>query len=257
MKPRFLAALTAALLAIVAFAALPAHADAQDNRAKAILDKIDDLYRSDSSESTMEMTVRTEHYKRTLVMEGWSKGKDKSLFRILSPLKEKGTTTLKSGKHVYTYLPKTDRTIRLSAGMMQGSWMGSHFTNDDLVRESRLAEDYTWKITFEGERDGQKVIEITLTAKEDAAVAWARVVLTVSASEDLQPLSQRYYDEDGHLERTMKFEDVKELGGRRLPTKMVMIPADKPDEFTEVVYKKARFDLELSDSIFSKNRLER
>jgi len=202
------------------------------------------------------MTVKTEHYERTLEMEGWSKGKDQSLFRILAPLKEKGTSTLKSGKNIYTYLPKTDSTIRLTGGMMQSSWMGSHFTNDDLVRESRLAEDYTWAISFEGERDGVKVMEITLTAREDAAVAWDKVVLTINTTDKL-PLEQRFYDEEGALIRTMRFSDVKDLGGRRLPAQLTMIPADKPTEFTRFVYREAQFNLDLSDATFSKARLKK
>lgn len=248
--------LLAAALALLVTAAAPRDAWSQDARAKAILDSVDDLYRADSSHSVLTMTVKTENYTRDLKMEAWSSGKDKSLIRIQEPLKEKGTATLKSGSNAYTYLPKTDRTIRLTSGMMQSSWMGSHATNDDLVRESRLAEDYTWKISFEGERGGQKVIEITLSAREDAAVAWDKVTLVVRADDSI-PVEQRFYDERGTLERTMTFTDVGPLGGRTLPRVMRLIPADKPGEYTELTYTSLEFGVKLDDSLFSKASLKR
>lgn len=100
-------------------------------------------------------------------MENWTQGKEKSLVRLLSPRKEKGTITLKSGNAIYTYLPKTDRTIRLTSSMMMGSRMGSHFTNDDLVKESRLSDDYVPQIIFEGDRDGGNIIEFALEPKPE------------------------------------------------------------------------------------------
>ena len=148
---------------------------ASDQRTTDILSEIDDLWRGKSSYTLATLNVKTKHYTRSMTMESWSKGKEKSLTRILTPLREKGTITLKSGNHIYTYLPKTDRTIRLSSGMMMGSWMGSHLTNDDLVKESRLEEDFDASITFEGVRNEQNIIEFSLIPKADAAVCFRLV----------------------------------------------------------------------------------
>jgi len=200
--------------------------------------------------------VKAAHYTRSIRLEGWSKGKEKTLVRILTPLKEKGTATLKSGNSIYSYLPRTDRTIRLTSGMMMGSWMGSHFTNDDLVKESRMEEDYDPTISFEGKRDNQSVIEFTLIPKEDAAVVWGKVVVTVLA-EGYLPIVQYYYDEDMNIARTMLFSENKLLGGRQLPSVMRVVPADKPNEYTELVYEKLELDIKLSDAFFSLARLKR
>ena len=124
----------------------PVRADEQTERARQVLAEIDDLWRADSSRSTVTMKVVTVNYSRQVTMENWTLGKDKSLVRIISPRKEKGTVTLKSGNTIYTYLPKTDRTIRLTASMMMGSWMGSDFTNDDMVKEATLVDDYSYKL---------------------------------------------------------------------------------------------------------------
>jgi hypothetical protein len=225
-------------------------------RVKALLNEVDDLWRGNSSYAITSMQVKTEHYTRTMRMEGWSKGKEHTLFRIMEPLREKGTATLKSGNHIYTYLPKTDRTIKLTTGMMMGSWMGSHLTNDDLVKEARLEDDYEATISFEGERNGQDIIEFTLIPKLDAAVVWGKVTLTILAVSHT-PVVEYYFDEDMLLTRTISFTDIKMLGGRERPSVLKVVPADKPDEYTQFIYEQLKFDLELKDRIFSLSNLKK
>lgn len=224
-------------------------------RASQILAEVDDLWRGESSYAITKMVVKTEHYTRTMRMEGWSKGKEKTVFRVLEPLREKGSITLKSDNNIFTYLPKTDRTIKLTSSMMMGSWMGSHLTNDDLVKESRLEEDYTATISFEGERKGQQVIEFTLIPKPEAAVVWGKLVLTITANGYL-PVDEFYYDEDMKLARTMVFTDIKKLGGRDRPSVFRVIPADKPTEYTEFVYESLEFNIEVDDKMFTLSTLK-
>ncbi len=221
-----------------------------------ILDRIDDLFRGESSHGTATMTVRTENWSRSLKMEFWSKGKDESLIRILEPKKEKGTATLKSGRDLWNYLPKVKRVVKLPSSMMSASWMGSHFSNDDLVRETRMVDDYTFEKTFSGARNGVEILEITCTPKPEAPVVWGKVVVTVS-SENSMPQSIRYYDEDMDLARTMTYSETKPLGGRTLPTRIEMQPADEPDELTVVVYEEIDFDVTLADDAFSLRTLQR
>ncbi|MCX5865099.1 MAG: outer membrane lipoprotein-sorting protein [Deltaproteobacteria bacterium] len=232
----------------------PSSPDQQE--ARAILLEIDDLWRATSSQGTVRMEVKTANYTRTMRMEIWSKGKDKSLVRIVSPLKEKDTASLKTGNTMYTYLPKTDRTIRLTSSMMMSSWMGSHFTNDDLVKESRLSEDYDPRISFRGKKDGREIIEFTLQPRQDAAVVWGKIVMTVTAQGHL-PLLATYYDEDNALARTIYFSEVKNMGGRLLPALLKVVPTDKPGEHTELIYESMRFDLDLPESLFSLLELRR
>lgn len=229
---------------------------ASGQRATEILRQVDDLWRGDSSFAVVTMRVKTAHYTRTMKMDGWSKGKEKTLMRITSPLKEKGTATLKSGNNIFSYLPRTDRTIRLTSGMMMGSWMGSHFTNDDLVKESRREDDYGAIISFEGERDGVPVLEFTLTPKADAAVVWGKVVLRLQAKDHI-PITEVYYDEDMAVARTFTFSKLKQMAGRLRPAVMRVVPADKPEEFTELHYETLELNIPLSDSFFSLANLKR
>jgi outer membrane lipoprotein-sorting protein len=220
-----------------------------------VMNKIDDQYRGEKSQGVMAMRVKTKHWTRTMELESWSLGKDYSLVRIIKPKKEKGTATLKAKNVLYTYLSKTGRTIKISSGMMGGSWMGSHFTNDDLVKSSRMADDYDIKMSFEGEKGGTEVCSFTLTARYDAPVVWGKIEVTVR-SNDLQPVSQTFYDEDGKAVRELSFSDYKDVGGRIIPTKMMMKPLDGSGEYTEVITKNIDFQVKLPKSFFSLQKLK-
>jgi hypothetical protein len=139
---------------------------------------------------------------------------------------------------------------------MMGSWMGSHFTNDDLVKESRMEEDYDPSISFEGNRDGMDIIEFTLIPKPDAAVVWGKIVAIVLAR-DYMPLKYYYYDEEMNIARTMSFSMFEMLGGKVRPKVMKVVPADKPDEYTELVYKELELNISLEDPFFSISSLKR
>ena len=236
--------------------AFPQGPNPQQESAKEIIDRIDRLMRGDSSHGRVEMTVVTRRWKRTLGLDIWSEGTEKALIRILKPKKEEGTVTLKVESEIWNYLPKIDRTIRVPSSMMMGSWMGSHFTNDDLVKESQLVRDYEIGLSFEGERDGQQVYEFILHPLPEAAVVWGKVVYEVD-KEQLLPRWTRYYGEDGELKRTMTFHDIREMGGRLIPSRMKLVPADNQDEYTEMIYHQLEFDIAIPERTFSLSALRR
>lgn len=221
-----------------------------------IIDRVDRLMRGDSSRGVATMEVVTEHWEREMTMEVWSLGTDYSLVRLRAPRRDAGTATLMAGDDIWNYLPKVDRTIKIPASMMGGAWMGSHFTNDDLVKESRLVDDFDVELAFEGDRDGAAVWEIRLTPKPEAAVVWGRIDFRIRQA-DSMPLWARYYDEDGELARTMEYSAFTELGGRLVPGVMDMRPADKPEERTTFRYDELEFDVDLAPSFFSLRTLQR
>ena len=221
-----------------------------------IIDRVDRVLRGESSRGMATMEVITEHWSRSVTMELWSLGTDYSLVRVTAPVKEAGTATLKAEDDIWNYLPKVDRTIKVPASMMSGSWMGSHFTNDDLVKESRLVEDYTIETSFEGEREGALVWEFKLTPKPEAAIVWGHIAYQIR-KRDTMPIWARYYDEDGELARTLEFSDFRNMGGRLVPAKMDMHPADKPGERTTMLYDNLEFDIDLEKSFFSLQTLKR
>ena len=228
----------------------------EDQRAREIVDQVDRLLRGKSSVGTVTMQISTANWQRTLALQIWSLGTENALIRVTKPEKEAGTATLKVANNIWHYLPKVNRTIKIPTSMMMATWMGSHFTNDDLVKESLLTRDYFIALSFEGERSGVPVYEFTLTPKPDAAVVWGKLVLEVRQA-DLMPTWERYYDENGTVVRELTFSAYKAMGGRFIPTHLVMRPADKPAEQTAITYDNLTFDVPLSEDTFSWRNLER
>ena len=222
--------------------------------ARDIIDRVDRLLRGESSRGQMEMEIHTEHWSRTLAMDIWSLGTEFSLVRVTEPAREAGTATLKADQEVWNYLPRVDRTIKVPASLMMGSWMGSHFTNDDLVKDSRIVDDYDFEIAYEGPREGVRVYEFVLTPKPEAPVVWGRIEEQVRI-DDLMPVWVRYFDEDGELVRTLTFSDYQSMGGRMVPATMLIIPADKPEESTRMTYRNLEFDIEIEEDFFSLRNL--
>ena len=221
-----------------------------------LLKHVDELWRGKSSSANMTMTVKTSRYSRTMTMDSWSKGKDYSLVVITSPVKDKGVATLKVKNNIWNYLPKIDRVTKVPSSMMSGSWMGSHFTNDDLVKESSFADDYDSEISFTGARDGKQIYELTSIPKPSAPVVWGKVVMEIDQN-NLVPLVARYYDEEGALIRTMRFEQVEKIDERFIPMRMILVPEDKPDERTEIVYHDFKFNINVEDNFFSLQNLQK
>lgn len=233
---------------------LPVAFAAPEPTLEELLASTDDLTRGTSSEAVVEMHVKTANYERTMKMHIWSSGAEKTLIRILEPAKDAGVSTLKVDQNIWNYLPKVDRTMKVPAGMMGGNWMGSHFTNDDLVRESRLSEDFTATLTSRPRENPEGVYVITLVPKPDAPVVWGSIVAKVRP--DRMPVSVVYNDEQGAPVRTMTYSDYRLFDGRLAPASMVMTPADKPGELTAFRYLSLDFDVAVAESMFTLQALK-
>lgn len=241
-----------ALLLVFCFS-LSLQGDAGKVDPKEIVLKMDRLYRSSSSEANIEMEIITPHWKRTLKMDTWSIGMEKTFIRILAPKKERGVSTLRIDNEMWNFLPKTNKVMKIPPSMMMGSWMGSDFTNDDLVKEFTLVDDYTYEqVQVENPEDG--AVYVKCTPREDLPIVWGHIVVAVKAK-DYHPLWQKYYDEKGKLMRVMYFKDVKKFGNRTIPATMELVPTTKEGHKTIVRYMDARFDVKIDKNIFSLRNL--
>ena len=220
-----------------------------------ILDNVDDIYRSNASHGIITLAVTTVNWHRTLTLEQWSKGQDQTLIKVLKPKKEKGLATLRVDKNVWNYMPKVKRVIKIPSSMMSSSWMGSHFTNDDLVKQSRMAEDYTFSITFEGMQEEKNIVEITCIPRKNAAVVWGKVEVVVYRDNYI-PIRMIYYDEDLLLSRTLEFADIQMMDGKMISKRMSMITVDEPRESTIVTWEEIQFGVSINDEFFSLRKLQ-
>lgn len=229
-------------------------------RLETVVDYFEDLYRSESSISEVKMIVSRPRNTRTLQMKVWTRGREKTLIVIQAPPREKGTASLKVGDNLWNYFPRIRRTIRIPPSMMLSSWMGSDFTNDDLVRESSYSEDYTYELV--GRSDDPDGWLIRFTAKPDLVGLWNSFELIVSPDGRI-PIKAFYYDRRDRLARTIEWSDVKVFDNRRLPARMTLIPKDKNEDIegtpykTELIYLDIDFDADVPERTFSLSRLER
>jgi outer membrane lipoprotein-sorting protein len=229
---------------------------AQAETAKEIVRKANDKMRGKSSYSVMTMKVVKPTWSREFSMKIWSIEPDYAIIYITSPARDKGTVTLKRKKEVWNWIPAARRVIKIPPSMMQQPWMGSNFSNDDLVRESSIIRDYEHKLAGSNKIEGYDCHKIVLIPKPDAGIVYSKVVMWVSKDDYLQ-LKSQYYDEDGSIVKTMKGSDVKKMGGRLIPTKLEMIPHDKKGEKTVLIYNSIDFNKKLKKSFFSEKNMKR
>ncbi|MFW6223098.1 MAG: outer membrane lipoprotein-sorting protein, partial [Bacteroidota bacterium] len=223
---------TKAVLMIAALLILAANGTtvkAQD--AEAIIKKSEQKLRGESSKGQLRMTIVRPDWERTITMKSWSLGDDYYMVLITSPAKEKGQAFLMRGTEMWHWMPSIDRMIKIPPSMMMQSWMGSDFTNDDLMQESSIVKDYNKKLVDSEKVSGYDCYKIELTPKQDAAVVWGKIVIWISKDGYYQ-LKANYYDDFGDLVQTMTASDIRKLGDRTLPAKMTISPADKPGHKT-------------------------
>ena len=213
-----------------------AFSDDSSTEARKIIEDMEFLYRGVASRATLTMTVITPRHKRTLKMSSVSLGQDYALFRILEPRKEFGISTLKREQEMWNYFPKINRVIKVPPSMMMGSWMGSDVTNDDLLRETELIDAYDLSMKV-----SESDYHITLSPKSDTVTVWAKIDYIVDRKEML-PKQQIFYDERDRKIRRMEFSETKDFEGTLLPSKVSVIPINKPGYKTIVEYTSLNFD---------------
>ncbi|MCP5076584.1 MAG: outer membrane lipoprotein-sorting protein [Psychromonas sp.] len=220
-----------------------------------IVKKSDQQMRGDSSYSEVTMNIIRPNWTRSMSMKSWTKGTDLSLVLITAPAKDKGSASLKRKNEMWNWMPSIERVIKIAPSMLGQSWMGSDFTNDDLINQSSIVVDYNHKMISSEIIDGDNSFVIDAFAKPDAPVVWSKIRLWVSKGSYLQRKVE-FYDEFDELINTMQTFDIKELGGRKIATRMQMIPADKPNQKTEMITHQAQFNFEISESFFSQSQMK-
>ncbi len=228
----------------------------QNLTGKQVVEKADKLQRGATNIGTMSMTIIRPKWQRTITMKNWSKGTKFSMTYITSPAKDKGQVFLKRNSEMWNWVPAINRMIKIPPSMMSQGWMGSDYSNDDILKESSIVVDYTHKIVGNDTIEGLSCYKIELLPKEDAAVVWGKVYKWISKKEYWQ-LKTEYYDEDDELIRTELASEIKQFSDRKLPSKLEILPADKPNQRTVVNILSSDFNTKIDESFFSQQNMKR
>ena len=237
---------------LVLLLCLPLVVNGSEDQAKSIINEMEKLYRGNSSEVSLTMQVETPQYSRALEIFGQTLGKERAIFRIISPKKDKGITTLRRDKEMWNFFPKINKVIKVPPSMMMGSWMGSDFTNDDLVQETKLVEEYDLELIIDSE-----TFLIILTPKEETISLWGQIDYLIQ-KDPLLPLKQSFFDDYGKKVRELVYKDPELFGERLLPSAMEMVPLNKPGHITKLFYNQIEFEPEgVSEKSFSLRELKK
>lgn len=205
-----------------------------------------------STQAALEMVIKKPNFTRTLELRSWTDGDQKTLVEILKPAKEERISSLRVHQQMWNYLPKTDQVVRVPTSLMLQSWMGSDFTNDDLMKSSSLIRDYNHKIA----KTDKQTILIECIAKPKAPVVWGKILYLARVADNL-PLRETFYDEKGALVRTLTFDQFQKMDDRVIPTRVTVNVAGVGNQTTTLIYQKILYDRVIDRSIFDKDSLRR
>ncbi len=243
------------LLFICAFLLSPTAASSQQLSAKEIIKKADDKGRGLTSKGEMTLTIVRPDWSRTISLKSWSKGTEYSLIYITAPAKEKGQVFLKREKDMWNWVPTIERMIKIPPSMMMQSWMGSDYTNDDLVKESSIVVDYTHSLLGKEVVRDLECYKIELIPLPDAPITWGKVITWITTN-GFNQWKVEYYDEEMELVNVMNSYNIKRMGDREVPTRMEIEPANKKGNKTILEIKSMVYNQPIPDSFFSQQSMK-
>lgn len=226
-------------------------AQAQQMTAKEVVDKSYNLFLGKSSFSVMKMTIVRPNWERSMEMQNWSLGTEYYITIITSPARDKGQVFLKYHKDMWNFVPAINRTIKIPPSMMMQSWMGSDFTNNDLMKQNSIITDYTHEFAGNETLEEYDCYVIDLKPLPDAAVVWGSIKMWI-AKKNFNMLKTEFYDTHDKLVKTEQTSDLKMMGGKLLPSHLEMISNTKPGNKTVIDIYHQEFDVEsVTQSFFS------
>jgi outer membrane lipoprotein-sorting protein len=227
----------------------------QELSAKEIIIKADSKGRGLTSKSEMSLTIIRPEWTRSISLKSWSKGTEYSLIYITAPAKEKGQVFLKRQKDMWNWVPSIERLIKIPPSMMMQSWMGSDYTNDDLVKESSIVVDYTQKLLGKETIREKECYKIELIPLPDAPVTWGKIVTWITV-QGFDQWKIEYYDEDMNLVNLLNAYNLKKMGDREIPTKLEIEPVSKKGNKTVLDISSIEFNQPIQDSFFSQQNMK-
>lgn len=220
------------------------------------LEQSDLLMRGKSEEVVLSMTVHTRSWERDYKFKLWTKGKDQSFARVLAPAKVAGQGYLRLTTRLWNYLPDLERSVLIPPSMMTDHFMGSDFSNDDMVKMSYFARDYDATCTEEQVIDGVNAYHLVLKPHPDAPVTYAKLELWLRTT-DSAPLKLQFYNSKLESIRLLTYSNFRTFSGHNVPTVWKMENQKEPGRYTTITVSDAVYDTTISDSIFTRGNLTR
>lgn len=238
------------LLSLLLSAALAATPTADE-----LLTWMDREMQFDTRTATTRMVVADGRTTRTYEMRTFGRGLDEAAVEYLAPDREKGTRMLKKGDQLWLYMPRAERTQKISGHMMRQGMMGSDISYEDMMASADFREQYAAVVEGEDTVDGRKCWKLVADAK-DASVTYPRRIIWVDQESHL-PLRQELYALSGMLLKTWTMSGLQKVDGRWIASHMVIADQLRQGSRTELTTSDVHFGVALEDEVFSLRWLER
>ena len=212
---------------------------------------IDNQRGGEAGHSIITMTVIKPNKETIFKIDSISDGNENSLIKVLEPAKDAGQAFLTAGDNLWIYNPRLKRTLRLPPSGRSDSFLGSDISYNDLGGRDQ-EKDYDAKIVQQ--TDDQVVLE--LSPKPSAPTPYGKIVITAD-KESFAPSEYLYYDQREQAIRKILFSEYAEIGEFFYPTHMEIIDLLKEGRKTIIDISDYDFSLEIPESCFTKQALER
>ena len=219
----------------------------------AILDRIDQNMSSETRHVVSKMIIHGVRATRTIEAESWSIGDEKAYTEYLAPAREAGTKMLKLEDKLWIFSPGTDRTIQISGHMLKQSVMGSDLSYEDMMNDPNLRSKYDAAVTGSEDVEGSDCWILELTAN-NPDVAYYMRKMWVDKSKFI-PLKEELYAKSGTLLKKTELFDIKRIGNRWYPGKIVFRDMLKKGDGTEFIVDKIEFNVDVPEHLMSKAAL--
>ena len=222
-----------------------------------IIKRSEEAVRGNSQVALVEIVIKTRKWTRSLEMKSWeNRITKKSFSEITAPEKDAGNRFLLIDQDMRQYVPKLKKDIKISPSMMLQSWMGSDFTNDDIIKESSITKDYFHTLDGSAEVEGEQCYRIILKPRPGAAVVWGKIVYYARRA-DYLPVREEFYNEHGVMKKFMVCGGFRVMHDRVIPTMYKMQTVGKEDRYTQMNIRSVRFNENIPAMVFTLQNLKR
>lgn len=247
--------MTFLIIIVLIFPFIANSGETKDLTAQEMIKISEDIMQGKSNIMRLAMEVKTSTWQREYEMDVWMKARNKTLIKISSPTRKMGESYLKKNLQLWLHMPQVERTILIPPSSMLQPFLGGDFSYDDLVKVSHLSEDYNCQLLKEEIAGEGMSYVINLEPKPEAPVVYGRLKIWLRKN-DYVPLKQEFYDEHNILLKTIDFLDIRFIGGHTIPTIWKMTNNLKQGHQTIIKVEDAKFDLEIANEIFDRERLK-
>lgn len=199
-----------------------------------------------------EMIIHKKNKKFVKKMKIQAVGKNLAFIEFISPPRDKGTKYLRNGDNLWIFLPKADRTVKISGHMLRQNMMGSDISYEDQTDRTHLTDIYNSEILKETEG----LYTLRLVAKEGEDTAYYMRVIEVD-KENYVLKNSKMYAMSGKLLKEFYVDEIIRIKGRYYITKFRMEDKIKKGSYTELLLSDIVIDPDISDSVFTLRNLER